>query len=62
MEKEFLGTRNSLKLERYFPLPPEKVWWAWTDPQALAQWSGLMPRSRFPWRKLTSGSAGASVY
>ena len=38
MEKEFLGTRNSLKLERYFPVPPEKVWWAWTDAQALAQW------------------------
>jgi len=32
--------RPELRLERHFPVPPEKVWRAWTDPQALAHWFG----------------------
>jgi len=29
-----------LKLERIYPVAPEKVWRAWTDPQALRRWWG----------------------
>jgi uncharacterized protein YndB with AHSA1/START domain len=30
----------SLALERHYPVPPEKVWRAWTDPKALSRWFG----------------------
>ncbi len=29
-----------LSLTRIFPVAPEKVWQAWTDPQALKNWFG----------------------
>lgn len=32
--------KPSLVLHRKFPAAPEKVWRAWTDPQALSQWFG----------------------
>lgn len=32
--------RPSLTLRRYYPVAPEKVWRAWTDPQALKAWFG----------------------
>ena len=32
--------RPSLVLNRTYPVAPEKVWRAWTDPQALKQWFG----------------------
>ena len=38
-----LGTtqdRPSLHLIRHYPVAPEKVWRAWTDPQALSAWFG----------------------
>ena len=38
MEKNILGEQLSLTLQRFFPVAPDKVWRAWTDPQALAQW------------------------
>jgi uncharacterized protein YndB with AHSA1/START domain len=38
VEKELLGERRSLTLKRFYPVAPEKVWRAWTDPQALGQW------------------------
>jgi len=40
MEQARLETKPSLKLERHYPVAPEKVWRAWTDPQALMQWFG----------------------
>jgi uncharacterized protein YndB with AHSA1/START domain len=40
MEQAKLETRPSLVLHRKFPVAPEKVWRAWTDPQALARWWG----------------------
>jgi uncharacterized protein YndB with AHSA1/START domain len=36
---------RDLALERTLPLPPERVWRAWTDPEELKQW--FTPR---PWR------------
>ena len=36
--KEILGEQASLSLKRFYPVAPEKVWRAWTDPQALGQW------------------------
>ena len=45
MEQDLLGERRSLKLERFYPVAPEKVWRAWTDAQALAQW--FRPNSSF---------------
>jgi uncharacterized protein YndB with AHSA1/START domain len=32
--------RPSLHLTRSYPVAPEKVWRAWTDPQALSAWFG----------------------
>jgi len=32
--------KPALTLERHYPVAPEKVWRAWTDPQALAKWWG----------------------
>jgi uncharacterized protein YndB with AHSA1/START domain len=32
--------RPSLHLTRHYPVAPEKVWRAWTEPQALSAWFG----------------------
>lgn len=32
--------RPSLGITRHYAVPPEKVWRAWTDPQALSRWFG----------------------
>jgi len=40
MEPTTLAERPSLTLNRSYPVPPEKVWRAWTDPQALKRWWG----------------------
>ncbi|BEP61099.1 hypothetical protein GmRootV213_16530 [Variovorax sp. V213] len=32
--------RPSLTLRRHYPVAAEKVWRAWTDPQALKAWFG----------------------
>jgi uncharacterized protein YndB with AHSA1/START domain len=32
--------KPSLRLARHFPVSPEKVWQAWTEPQALKRWFG----------------------
>jgi uncharacterized protein YndB with AHSA1/START domain len=40
MEQAKLAERPSLALERFYPVAPEKVWRAWTDPQALSRWFG----------------------
>lgn len=32
--------RPELRLSRLYPVAPEKVWRAWTDPQALSAWFG----------------------
>ena len=38
-----LAEKPSLTLERHYPVAPEKVWRAWTEPQALAKWWGPGP-------------------
>ena len=38
-----LAEKPSLSLQRHYPVAPEKVWRAWTDPQALAKWWGPGP-------------------
>ena len=35
-----LAEKPFLVIERRFPVAPEKVWRAWTDPQALRRWFG----------------------
>ena len=40
MEKAGLGQKPSLRLARNYPVAPEKVWRAWTDPEALKLWWG----------------------
>ncbi len=32
--------RPSLRITRHYGVPPEKVWRAWTEPQALSRWFG----------------------
>ena len=38
-----LATKPSLALDRHYPVAPEKVWRAWTDPQAVKRWWGPAP-------------------
>lgn len=40
MERAGLESSPSLRITRIYPVAPEKVWKAWTDPQALIQWFG----------------------
>jgi uncharacterized protein YndB with AHSA1/START domain len=43
MEQASLMDRPSLTLTREYGAPPERVWQAWTDPQALKQWWAPAP-------------------
>jgi uncharacterized protein YndB with AHSA1/START domain len=38
-----LAEKPSLNLRRHYPVAPEKVWRAWTDPEAVKRWWGPMP-------------------
>ena len=38
MEQVRLKDEPSLTVRRSYPVAPEKVWRAWTDPQAMKQW------------------------
>ena len=40
MEQARVKDKPALTLHRKFPVAPEKVWRAWTDPQAIAKWWG----------------------
>jgi uncharacterized protein YndB with AHSA1/START domain len=40
MEQAKLAEKPSLSIQRRYSVAPEKVWRAWTDPQALKQWWG----------------------
>jgi uncharacterized protein YndB with AHSA1/START domain len=40
MEQAAVKDKPSLTLHRRFPVAPEKVWRAWTEPQALKRWFG----------------------
>ena len=40
MESPRLKDPPALRLERFYPVTPEKVWLAWTDAQALSRWFG----------------------
>jgi uncharacterized protein YndB with AHSA1/START domain len=40
MAQSPLETKPSLSITRHYPVAPEKVWRAWTDPQALSHWFG----------------------
>jgi uncharacterized protein YndB with AHSA1/START domain len=40
MEVSKLAEKPSLNLQRRYPVAPEKVWRAWTDPEALKRWWG----------------------
>ena len=40
MEQAKAREKPFLTLQRAFPVAPEKVWRAWTDPQALKRWWG----------------------
>jgi uncharacterized protein YndB with AHSA1/START domain len=40
MEETGFREKPSLQLRRHYPVSPEKVWRAWTDPQALKKWFG----------------------
>ncbi len=40
MEQARLAESPSLTLERFYPVAPDKVWRAWTDPEAIKRWWG----------------------
>jgi uncharacterized protein YndB with AHSA1/START domain len=40
METTRLAEKPSLNLQRRYPVSPEKVWRAWTDPEAIKRWWG----------------------
>jgi uncharacterized protein YndB with AHSA1/START domain len=41
-----VAERPALSLQRSYPVAPEKVWRAWTDPQALSRWWGPGPDAK----------------
>ena len=43
MEQARVTEKPSLRLQRSYPVAPEKVWRAWTDAQALKRWWGPGP-------------------
>jgi uncharacterized protein YndB with AHSA1/START domain len=43
MEQARVAEKPFLTLERSYPVAPEKVWRAWTDPEALKKWWGPGP-------------------
>ena len=43
MEQVRLQQKPSLSLSRRYPVGPEKVWRAWTDPEAVKRWWGPGP-------------------
>ena len=43
MEQARLDERPFLEIRRSYPVSPEKVWRAWTDPEALKKWWGPSP-------------------
>ena len=43
MEQAKLAEKPSLSLARHYPVSPEKVWRAWTDPEAIKKWWGPGP-------------------
>jgi uncharacterized protein YndB with AHSA1/START domain len=43
MEAARLGEKPSLRLSRHYPVSPQKIWKAWTDPEALKKWWGPGP-------------------
>jgi uncharacterized protein YndB with AHSA1/START domain len=43
MEAARLDQKPSLTLTRRYPVAPEKVWRAWTDPDAVKKWWGPGP-------------------
>ena len=40
MEQTGLRDKPALSIERHYAAAPEKVWRAWTDPQAVRRWWG----------------------
>ena len=40
MEDSKLAEQPSLRIARRYPVAPEKVWRAWTEPEALKRWWG----------------------
>ncbi|HXR59362.1 MAG TPA: SRPBCC domain-containing protein [Burkholderiales bacterium] len=40
MEQATTREKPFLAIQRHFPVAPEKVWRAWTDPEALRRWFG----------------------
>jgi uncharacterized protein YndB with AHSA1/START domain len=40
MAQSPIEAKPSLTITRHYPVAPEKVWRAWTDPQALSHWFG----------------------
>ena len=46
MEDSKLAEKPSLRIARRYPVAPEKVWRAWTDPQAIKRWWGPGPNDR----------------
>ena len=40
MEQASLAENPSLTLSRSYPVPPQSVWRAWTDAEAIKRWWG----------------------
>jgi len=40
MEQARLAESPSLTLNRFYPVSPDRVWRAWTDPEAIKRWWG----------------------
>ena len=58
MEEARLREKPFLHLERRYPVAPEKVWRAWTDPEALKRWWGPDPNDRVSLAQLDVRAGG----
>jgi len=52
MEQARLAEKPALVLTRFYPVEPEKVWRAWTDPPALKHWFKPDPSWSIPLAEL----------
>ncbi|HYF42328.1 MAG TPA: SRPBCC domain-containing protein [Ramlibacter sp.] len=59
MAESPLDQKPELRITRRYPVAPEKVWRAWTEPQALARWFGPADTGRVISAELDVREGGA---
>jgi uncharacterized protein YndB with AHSA1/START domain len=58
MEQAKVREKPSLRIERSYPVPPQQVWRAWTDPEAIKRWWGPGSEARVSLAQLDVRAGG----